>query len=46
MLRLMTRWRRFDPSRQNLMREQLQRVLATDSVSRDVYEIGSKSIES
>ncbi|MCB1880480.1 MAG: aminopeptidase N C-terminal domain-containing protein, partial [Gammaproteobacteria bacterium] len=46
MLRLMTRWRRYDDSRQKLMREQLQRVLAADSVSPDVYEIGSKSLES
>lgn len=46
MLRLMTRWRRYDSSRQRLIREQLQRVLAADSVSRDVYEIGSKSLES
>jgi len=46
MLRLMTRWQRYDQSRQNLMRAQLQRVLAVASVSRDVYEIGSKSLES
>ena len=45
MLRLMARWRRYDGLRQKLMREQLQRVLAVDSVSRDVYEIGSKSLE-
>ncbi len=46
MLRLMTRWRRFDEPRQYLMREQLERVLAADQVSRDIYEIGSKSLES
>ncbi|MCB1850203.1 MAG: aminopeptidase N [Gammaproteobacteria bacterium] len=45
MLRLMTRWRRYDPTRQQLMRAQLERILTADQVSRDVYEIGSKSLE-
>ena len=46
MLRLLARWRRYDGCRQELMRAQLQRVLAADSISKDVYEIGSKSLES
>ena len=38
-------WRRFDAGRQKLMRESLQRVLAKPNLSRDVYEIASKSLE-
>ena len=37
-------WRRYDPPRQALMREQLQRILAIPELSRDVYEIVSKSL--
>lgn len=46
MLRLMTRWRRYDQSRQQLMRDQLQRVLTAGSVSKDLFEIASKSLQS
>jgi len=45
MLRSMARWRRYDELRQGLMREQLQRILAVPRISRDVYEIASKSLE-
>jgi len=45
MLRTMARWRRYDETRQRLMRGQLQRVLAAPRVSRDVYEVASKSLE-
>jgi len=38
------RWRRFDETRQALMREQLERILATPGLSRDVYEQASKSL--
>ncbi len=38
-------WRHFDPARQKLMRGELQRVLAKQNLSRDVYEIASKSLE-
>ena len=38
------RWRRFDPGRQALMREQLQRLADTADLSRDVFEIVSKSL--
>ncbi len=37
-------WRRYDPPRQALMREQLQHILAIPALSRDVYEIVSKSL--
>jgi aminopeptidase N len=39
------RWRRFDPLRQRLMREQLERLAGTDGLSRDLYEIVHKSLE-
>ena len=44
MLRLMSCWRRYDSSRRELMRFQLQRILSAEGVSKDVYEIASKSI--
>jgi aminopeptidase N len=45
MLRIMARWRRYDPYRQSLMRAELQRVLDTETLSRDLYEIAAKSLE-
>jgi aminopeptidase N len=39
------RWRRFDPARQRLMREQLERLAGAQGLSRDVYEIVHKSLE-
>lgn len=45
MLRLLTRWRRYDLARQQLMCAQLQRVLAAGAVSKDIFEIASKSLE-
>jgi aminopeptidase N len=44
MLRIMSRWRRYDPARQALMKAQFERVLAKAEVSRDVFEIASKSL--
>ncbi|HEX6956845.1 MAG TPA: aminopeptidase N [Ferrovibrio sp.] len=38
------RWRRFDSRRQELMRRELERILAAPKLSRDVYEIASKSL--
>lgn len=40
----LTRWRKFDAGRQGLMRAQLERVLAEEKLSPDVYEIASKSV--
>ncbi len=37
-------WRRYDAQRQALMQAQLQRILATAQLSRDVYEIVSKAL--
>jgi aminopeptidase N len=40
----LSRWQRFDPARQSLMKEQLQRILAVKNLSKDVYEIAAKSL--
>ncbi|MDH5570499.1 MAG: aminopeptidase N [Gammaproteobacteria bacterium] len=45
LLQIMSRWRRYDEHRQNLMREQLQRVVNKAGLSKDVYEIASKCLE-
>lgn len=45
MLRLMSRWRRYDAGRRGLMQGQLERVVRTEGLSRDVFEIASKSLE-
>jgi aminopeptidase N len=40
----LTRWRRYDAKRQALMQKQLQRILAEKDLSKDVYELVSKSL--
>jgi aminopeptidase N len=40
----LTQWRRFDSPRQQLMTEQLERIINTDNISKDVYELASKSL--
>ncbi len=45
LLQSLSRWRRFDPARQILMREQLERVAGHKGLSKDVYEIASRSLE-
>lgn len=40
----LSHWRRYEPVRRQLMREALERVLAEPSLSKDVYEIASKSL--
>ena len=44
MLRLLSRWRRYDEARQQLMRQQLEQIANSESVSKDVYEVASKSL--
>ncbi|HWH22591.1 MAG TPA: aminopeptidase N [Allosphingosinicella sp.] len=39
------RWRRFDAARAALMREQLQRIVGTAGLSKDVFEQASKSLD-
>jgi aminopeptidase N len=40
----LTNWKRYDVSRQDLMQDALRTILATENLSRDVYEIASKSM--
>ncbi len=44
LLAALTQWRRFDTVRQQQMKAQLQRIMKIDSISRDVYEVASKSL--
>jgi aminopeptidase N len=44
MLGALTQWRRYDESRQALMKAQLERIMGTEAISRDVYEVASKSL--
>lgn len=45
LLRQMARWRCYDPERQRLMRAELERILARDDLSKDTYEVASRSLE-
>jgi aminopeptidase N len=40
----MSRWRRYDETRRSLMKAQFERVLARDGLSRDTFEVASKSL--
>lgn len=44
MLGPLTSWRRFDDNRQHLMKSQLERIMNTPEISKDVYEVASKSL--
>ncbi|MBM4206846.1 MAG: aminopeptidase N [Gammaproteobacteria bacterium] len=44
MLGPLTSWRRFDDNRQHLMKTQLERIINTPEISKDVYEVASKSL--
>lgn len=44
MLGPLQNWRRYDEDRQGLMKQQLERIMKTDGISNDVYEIVSKSL--
>lgn len=39
------RWRRFDPIRAEAMRAELERIVATAGISKDLFEQASKSLE-
>ena len=45
LVQTLSRWRRYDAGRQALMREQLERIVSKDGLSKDVYEIASRSLE-
>ncbi len=44
MLSALTSWRRYDEGRQALMKAQLERIMTTEDISKDVYEVASKSL--
>lgn len=44
MLSPLSRWQRFDVPRQHLMCRQLERILAGSELSKDVFEVASKSL--
>jgi aminopeptidase N len=44
MLGALTHWHRYDEGRQKLMCQQLQRIAGTEGISKDVYEVATKSL--
>jgi aminopeptidase N len=44
LLQAMVRWRRFDPDRQAMMRAELETIIETEELSKDVYEVASKGL--
>lgn len=40
----LTRWRKYDSDRQELMKAELERIMSNEKLSSDVYEIVSKSL--
>ncbi len=44
MVSALTQWRRFDETRQTLIKQQLERIINTEHISKDVFEIASKSL--
>ncbi|WP_394753405.1 aminopeptidase N [Crenothrix sp.] len=44
MLGALTSWARYDEKRQVLMKAQLERIITTDNISKDVFEVASKSL--
>ena len=44
MVTTLSRWRRYDERRQGLMRKELERIIGAPALSKDVYEVVSKSL--
>ncbi len=44
MVAAFTQWKRFDKKRQELMKSALMRIINTENISKDVYEVASKSL--
>jgi len=45
MVSALTSWRRFDESRQTLIKQQLERIINTENISKDVFEVANKSLQ-
>ena len=39
-----SRWKKYDPARQTLMQQQLNRIASSKEISRDLYEVVTKSL--
>jgi aminopeptidase N len=44
MVSALTQWKRFDENRQAFMKLALEKIINTANISKDVYEIASKSL--
>ncbi len=44
MVGALTSWRRYDQGRQALIKAQLERIITTEAISKDVYEVASKTL--
>ncbi len=44
MVSALTQWKRYDENRQKLMKAELERIIDTADISKDVYEIANKSL--
>jgi aminopeptidase N len=40
----LTKWKKYSPDRQRLMKTELERIMATPGLSKDVFEVVSKSL--
>jgi len=45
MVSALTSWRRFDEPRQALIKQQLERIINTENISKDVFEVANKSLQ-
>ena len=45
LVRAFGQWNRFDEQRQELMRAELKRIIETDDLAKDVFEIVQRSLE-
>lgn len=45
LVQAMIRWHRFNETRQNYMRKQLQKILATKSCSQNTYEVITRALD-
>ncbi len=45
MMGAIIRWRRYDSHRQTLMKVEIEKIIDTESISRDVYELAAKSLD-
>ena len=44
MVSALTQWKRFDKNRQTLMKQALEKIINTKDISKDVFEVASKSL--